>query len=916
MNAIVIRNLRKGFGDRELFKGVSFKFQSKGVYGIIGDSGCGKSSLLDIIYGIDDSFEGDVEIYGQSLSIMSEEEKCAYRHNEFGFLNQSSDLLEDESVSFNISLPMLAKGIKKKDIKRKVRDLLELVSLGGKEKQKASKLSGGEKQRVALARSLALDPKIILADEPTGALDEKNSEMIFEILSSLGKDRLVIIVTHDEDKARTHCNHILRLEEGLLTEETRNEEIESKRNIVYLPNKEKGKRFPLKAWFTHAINILKEKRNRTFILLSVITFSLTALGISSYVSKSLGNELESSFSSLSGIDGVVMEMARDDKASISRSYSASKDRASSFVESLSDDILGQGSRFFMNYESFFTDSNSFSYDSKGRKCSLPSLGVRSINEYRWLELEDSASFYPEKPTILEDEEIVLGLPYESMARLCLDLGILRSYESLGSYLFDNPLELTLETSNEIYGYSDSHLFSLVAIKEESTPLIYHSRRDWNSLILQSWMGFPSNLGEENDIPWMMQEVPFIISKTSVETLWNDLRKSGYADIFLFEKDEYMGFNNEYLIYEVDRDSLSYGDSSLIVDRYKVSDYMILGENTYRCYPKAMSNGFAYPFFISNKQNSLEVISDSVSRMKSSTGYAGIETDDDILMGYYLKPQNSSLTLSSDFSKLSSGRKPKKINEVCISKSIADKFSNPNSLFCAGVRNASMDGEYTLLEYGFNSLEVVGIADSPNYVIYALPTFSIDYFREYLGVSSFLLEPRKAILYMSKSKAEKYIPDMENRYAKYSFISPSLEISDSISSVVDYMGLLLTISSLATISISAILFLVSAISIATERKKEGKLLYRLGASKSDISNSFSMPVLIISGVSLLASFIGTLSSEALLSKTISESFGTTSSKMTFDISPLPLIMICHLIGLCISLCFVYLNVKRSRLNTRD
>ncbi len=171
---------------------------------IIGPSGSGKSTLLNLISCLDTPTSGEVYIEGIGISSLSDSEKAKLRREKLGFVFQQFNLIPTMTAFENIELPMRFDGAEKEDRLKRVDELMGLVELEGKQDNKPSELSGGQQQRVAIARALANDPQIILADEPTGALDQKTGETIIELLHKLNKDegKTVIIVTHDPKIAK------------------------------------------------------------------------------------------------------------------------------------------------------------------------------------------------------------------------------------------------------------------------------------------------------------------------------------------------------------------------------------------------------------------------------------------------------------------------------------------------------------------------------------------------------------------------------------------------------------------------------------------------------------------------------------------------------------------------------------------
>ena len=187
--AILLERLNRRFGKQRVLKDIDLAFPKKGLLAIVGESGSGKSTLLNILSGLDHGYEGKVKILGKDLKKLSESERMEFRLRTVGYLFQSFNLLELESVFTNVTLPLNAISLSSKNIKkRRGIDLISYVGLKGKEKRNVSTLSGGEKQRVALARALINDPKILLCDEPTGALDEKNGKAVFELLQKISKE--------------------------------------------------------------------------------------------------------------------------------------------------------------------------------------------------------------------------------------------------------------------------------------------------------------------------------------------------------------------------------------------------------------------------------------------------------------------------------------------------------------------------------------------------------------------------------------------------------------------------------------------------------------------------------------------------------------------------------------------------------
>lgn len=206
--------ITKKYGDVEALKGVSLKFRKNEFVSILGPSGCGKTTMLNIIGGLDRYTSGDLNISGISTKNYKDRDWDSYRNSSVGFVFQSYNLIPHLTVLQNVELSLKLSGISKKEGEARARTALEKVGLVDHLNKKPNQLSGGQMQRVAIARAIVNDPEIILADEPTGALDSKTSVIIMDLLKEIAQDRLVIMVTHNAELAHEYSNRIVELLDG------------------------------------------------------------------------------------------------------------------------------------------------------------------------------------------------------------------------------------------------------------------------------------------------------------------------------------------------------------------------------------------------------------------------------------------------------------------------------------------------------------------------------------------------------------------------------------------------------------------------------------------------------------------------------------------------------------------------------
>ena len=219
-----LENIKKDYltgGNKvQALKGINIKFRKSEFVSILGQSGCGKTTLLNIIGGLDRYTEGDLIINGKSTKEFKDKDWDAYRNYSIGFVFQSYNLIPHQTILENVELALTISGIPKKERKKRSLKALEDVGLKEQIHKKPNQLSGGQMQRVAIARALVNDPDIILADEPTGALDTKTSVQIMEILKEISKEKLIIMVTHNKELAEQYSSRIIKILDGVITDDS------------------------------------------------------------------------------------------------------------------------------------------------------------------------------------------------------------------------------------------------------------------------------------------------------------------------------------------------------------------------------------------------------------------------------------------------------------------------------------------------------------------------------------------------------------------------------------------------------------------------------------------------------------------------------------------------------------------------
>ena len=288
---LVLKNIVKDYsaGDArvEALRGVNLEFGDSEFAAILGPSGCGKTTLLNIIGGLDRYTSGDLVIRGKSTKQFTERDWDTYRNHSVGFVFQSYNLIPHQTVLSNVELALTLSGVSREERRRRAAEALEKVGLGDQLKKKPNQLSGGQMQRVAIARALVNNPEVLLADEPTGALDSETSIQVMEILRQVAKDRLVIMVTHNPELADQYATRIIRLLDGKIVSDNAAEAEHTGAEEATAENASERK---TSMGFLTALNLslnnLMTKKGRT--ILTAFAGSIGIIGIALILSLSNG----------------------------------------------------------------------------------------------------------------------------------------------------------------------------------------------------------------------------------------------------------------------------------------------------------------------------------------------------------------------------------------------------------------------------------------------------------------------------------------------------------------------------------------------------------------------------------------------------------------------------------------------------
>lgn len=301
----IVKIYKSGNNDVKALKGVSIEFRKSEFVSILGQSGCGKTTLLNIIGGLDRYTSGNLVINGKSTKEFKDRDWDAYRNYSIGFVFQSYNLIPHQSILSNVELALTLSGIGKKERKERALEALKKVGLEDHINKKPNQLSGGQMQRVAIARALVNNPEIILADEPTGALDTKTSKQVMEILKKIAKDKLVILVTHNAELATEYSTRIIKILDGTITDDS-NPYNSSENNFEEDLNNNSVKSTNVQN--TNNNHQEKIKRKSKKIKTSMNFFTALQLSLNNLMTKK-GRTILTSFAGSIGIIGIALILA-------------------------------------------------------------------------------------------------------------------------------------------------------------------------------------------------------------------------------------------------------------------------------------------------------------------------------------------------------------------------------------------------------------------------------------------------------------------------------------------------------------------------------------------------------------------------------------------------------------------------------
>lgn len=856
---IHIDKLNKEYNGRKVLNNINLELPRYGLVSILGNSGCGKTTLLNSIGLFCDS-EGNIVIDGKNINKATENDKDLFRCLKVGFIFQDYKLFMNETVKSNV---MLALDIKASDTKKmkeqRCRDLLSLVGLRDKKDEQVKNLSGGEQQRVAIARALSNSPNIILADEPTGNLDEVNSGEVLRILKSISRESLVIVVTHDQNLALKFSDIIFHMKDGKIIKKDfiQNKKKKEKLPLLSIKNIENKPKLPINFIFKHTLSTFKQSKFRNVISLLTTSISLVAIGLSVSLTSLISSNLERGYSSFFGDNKLIVSNRQQTYKS--KIKSLNQETVNKVYAIYKDHIKYKGIYYFNDFENMFTYCNL--NVKHNNYYPIDFLNLRSFNEYI---VDDKYD--------LKANEIVLGLTMSSINDLCFRFNIERSEQSLKEFIKRGKVEVSCYLENEKWNYTNEFSVNIVDIYLTSGNKFVHNLTYWNEYIFEICCGLSNTnlINENSSHPWdLIKGEYFYFEDYRDEFISDMLFSTKYQNIsceildskFYKQKHmyEHIDLCNEVVLYEINEEDNI--DKRRLNYYKKVSSkisHPIFGTNGgYAIYGNNLMMGFSRPTFLSDNIAELEDAIDLVSYIKIEEDNANLSANS-VIKGYFAGDMNQNLSFIPN-AEIYIGEEPKTYKEIVISQGLANrlKLLNPvgKKIYISfPVFEEILPNDYVSRNFEICDLKISGVSKDSGYIISHHEYWSILFFLLRLGVSVFNLNVNSIAFNIDENSENEVISLFNRAFPNLYCYSPMQSIKSSISNTCSYLSNILVIISITTSFIALLIMLLNSALYLNNIRSDLGLIRCLGIGKKESQKMiYSHTLLSLLMASIIASF---------------------------------------------------------------
>ena len=853
---------------------------------INGPSGCGKTTFLNVLSTLL-GFSGDVIFDGKSYQCLKEEDKEIIRSQKIGFLFQNCNLFEFESVKDNISLALdIACGDKRSKKDKRIKDLLRIINLSSKEHKLVSTLSGGEKQRVALARAVANSPSILLADEPTGNLDEHNTKVVMELLQKISSSSLVIMVSHDTTLSEKYADQIVKMKDGEIIDviyQNKNKHHDYL-PVLNLGYKTRSCLLPFSFLFRHTLNSIKRRKWRTMFITLVTSIGLIGVGLASTLSNIISTNLYRSYSSILDDDRLILSSKEVD-SSKDVVTGVEYDEIEELIEGYEEDIDYVGVYYANDFKTMFTYN--VAYVEKGSAIKpINGLSIGDINEFGLI--NSRLEIYPNKIETLENDEFVLSAPFSVFNEICFQLHIERSVNSLSKYLEHNELYFTFLVSNSDWKYDGDFSIKLKGFALSNQILIYHTNPLWNEYILENKLTLSTTyyLNVNSEHPWDLKKAYYLNFKQNRDKFILDHRfafKYHSLDFEIHTSEYYPKLFYNFEPYECPRvlvvnrtkkDILPSFIGPFCKDSNRYIKSVTYGcSNAYAIYDKSLMVGFAKNTYLSSDLINNEDIIDLLSYIRYEDAQ-NISLPSGTIEGHFSKSNLSGFSFEPQYLLLY-GREPINYQEIVVSSKLLEKLniSEPNNktiYLTFPVSEKLLPNGYISREFKTASLKIVGVSNSGKTAIHHDESWSILFFQCILGVSTFDLNVENFALQIDTNHEQEIIASLNRSFPQCNVYSPLKDVKNSVDEICGYIELILLIVSISSVIIASLILFICNYLHFLEVKKDIGIVRCLGSRKSQSKKFIYFHSFVMTSFSLLLSIFELFAISFVLSKVLAES----------------------------------------------
>ncbi len=889
---IDLKNVSKKYNNRFVLKNINLSFPRYGLVSINGPSGCGKSTLLYVLSTLLD-FEGDIVFEGKNYKSFSKKDKELMRNKKIGFVYQDNKLFSFESVRNNILLSINMCSIdKEKKKKKRVKDLLSLVGLPHKENELISNLSGGEAQRVAIARAIANMPSVLLCDEPTGNLDEKNSVQVLELLRRISKSSLVILVSHDVDLCKKYSDEIITLKDGEVISHTyqNKEQTNTYLPVVNLKYNDKKRSLPTSFLMKHTVNSIKKRGWRSSFIALSTSLGLIGVGLSVSLKDIVSTNMMKSYSSIIDSNKVIVSTKEKTKTK-DIITSSSREDVTRIKESHPEiDNVGV---YYWNTKDVFPTKDFLAVDYGIHKRPLSTYNFSLINEYQLLK-DNFETIYPNQIDELEDNEIVLSMTMQVVNELCLYLQINRSITTLSNYLVDHNLTLVMVLQNDNWQYSKEIYLRLRGFIMSTKLLFYHSNPRWNEYIYEDicQLGSTDKISQNSDKPWNLPKSYYLQFKNKRDEFLMDNRfnkELNNVDFELLDSKYYPNLYSDISSNECNRllmvNRTSKDDIPSFIGDYfsDVSNYtygITYGsDNGYSIYEESLMMGFSRLTYISGSDLLAYDICEKMSYLKYEDAYS-YSPPSYIVEGHYSKSSFNGFIFEPTYL-LTQGRLPVGFDEIVVSQKLLNRLNiqspiNKTIYLSYPVEESLLSNGYLYRDYKTIGLKIVGVSNSEKISISHSESWTILFFELMLGISAFDLRVNSLAIQIEENTEDYVIAKLSRAFPQLSISSPLREVKSSVDEITEYIEIIMLSVSVASIIIACLILFICNYLHFLEVKRDIGLVRCLGVKERESRKFVYAHSLLMITVSFVLASFELLLISVFLSKSLADSLMVESS----------------------------------------